>query len=95
MALGMIGRHTHDKLYDVAVVGARPCGTRHRGVRRSEGPVGGRCSMRARSAARPAPARGSKTISDFPTGISGQALAGRAFVQAQKFGARDADTGRR
>ena len=23
----------------------------------------------------------------FPTGISGQALAGRAFVQAQKFGA--------
>ena len=27
----------------------------------------------------------------FPTGISGQALAGRAYVQAQKFGARDAD----
>ena len=51
------------------------------------------CSMPARSAARPAPAPGSRTISAFPTGISGQALAGRAFNQAQKFGARDADPG--
>ena len=29
----------------------------------------------------------------FPTGISGQALAGRAYVQAQKFGAEIADPG--
>ena len=45
------------------------------------------CSTRARSAARPAPARRIENYLGFPTGISGQALAGRAFNQAQKFGA--------
>ena len=37
---------------------------------------------------RPAPAARSRTIWGSPTGISGQALAGRAQTQAQKFGAR-------
>jgi thioredoxin reductase len=31
---------------------------------------------------------GSRTISVFPMGISGQELSNRAFVQAEKFGAR-------
>jgi thioredoxin reductase (NADPH) len=43
--------------------------------------------IRAPSAGKPARAHESRTILDFPTGISGQALTARACVQAQKFGA--------
>src|SRR3984893_695252 len=43
--------------------------------------------MAAPSADRQARAPASKNYLGFPTGISGQALTGRAFVQAQKFGA--------
>ncbi len=46
-----------------------------------------RRSTVAHPAARPARVRASRTIWAFPTGITGHALAGRAFVQAQKFGA--------
>ena len=38
-------------------------------------------------AVRRAPARASKNYLGFPTGIAGQELAGRAFIQAEKFGA--------
>ena len=41
-----------------------------------------------RRAARPDRARRSRTISAFRPGISGQELAGRAYTQAQKFGAQ-------
>ena len=44
------------------------------------------CSIAAPSADRPAPRRASRTISAFPTGISGMALMARAYNQAQKFG---------
>ena len=46
------------------------------------------CSNRTRRADRPARARRSRTTSGFPTGISGQELAARAYTQAQKFGAQ-------
>src|ERR1700732_5320052 len=45
-------------------------------------------STRAPSADRQGRARGSKIIAAFLPGISGRALTGRAYVQAQKFGAR-------
>jgi thioredoxin reductase (NADPH) len=47
------------------------------------------CALKAPlRAGRRAPAPRSKTISDFPTGISGQRLASRAQLQALKFGVR-------
>jgi hypothetical protein len=45
-------------------------------------------SIRAHSVGKPEPVRVSKNYLGFPVGISGQALTGRACVQAQKFGAR-------
>ena len=45
------------------------------------------CWKRARRAARQVQAQESKITWDFPTGISGQELAARAYHQAQKFGA--------
>ena len=73
------------------VVGAGPAGLRHGGLRRLRGPV--RDRLRCARVRRPGRrrARASRTISASPTGISGQALAGRAFVQAQKFGAEIVD----
>ena len=62
----------------------RPC---HRGLCGVRRLVGRGVRSRAPLAARPAPARRIENYLGFPTGISGQALAGRAFNQAQKFGA--------
>ena len=84
--IGMVDVAEHDEVFDVAVVGAGPAVWRRRSMPPPKACMSS-CSTAGRSAARPAPARGSKTTSAFPTGISGQALAGRAFVQAQKFGA--------
>ena len=60
---------------------------RGRGLCRVRGPVGAGARSSARSAARPAPRRGSRTISAFRPASPAQALAGRAFSQALKFGA--------
>jgi thioredoxin reductase (NADPH) len=85
-ALGMIGNYGHDKLYDVAVVGSGPAGLATAVYAASEGlsvavldasAYGGQAGASMRI----------ENYLGFPTGISGQALAGRAFTQAQKFGA--------
>jgi thioredoxin reductase (NADPH) len=84
--LGMVDTADHDELFDVAVVGAGPAGLATAVYAASEGlkvvvldcrSFGGQAGASARI----------ENYLGFPTGISGQALAGRAFVQAQKFGA--------
>ncbi|CAN7706140.1 FAD-dependent oxidoreductase [Bradyrhizobium sp. LjRoot220] len=86
LAMGMITNHAHDKLYDVAVVGSGPAGLATAVYAASEGlsvavfdscAFGGQAGASARI----------ENYLGFPTGISGQALAGRAYNQAQKFGA--------
>ena len=85
-AMGMIGGHARDKLYDVAIVGGGPAGLATAVYAASEGlsvavldarHFGGQAGASARI----------ENYLGFPTGISGQALAGRAYNQAQKFGA--------
>jgi thioredoxin reductase (NADPH) len=85
--LGMLDTADHDELFDVAVVGAGPAGLATAVYAASEGLhvvvvdcrfFGGQAGASARI----------ENYLGFPTGISGQALAGRAFVQAQKFGAK-------
>lgn len=83
--LGMIDSIEHDELFDVLVVGAGPAGLATAVYAASEGlrvitidcrSFGGQAGASARI----------ENYLGFPTGISGGALAGRAFVQAQKFG---------
>ena len=83
--IGLVGPIDPNRVYDVAIVGAGPAGSRPRSMRR---PKGCRCwcSTAAHSAARPGHRRGSRTIWAFPTGITGMALMARAYNQAQKFG---------
>ena len=84
--LGMLDTSAHDELIDVIVVGAGPAGLSAAVYAASEGlhvvvldcrAYGGQAGQSARI----------ENYLGFPTGISGQALAGRAYVQAQKFGA--------
>jgi len=84
--LGMARIDHPDRTYDVAVVGAGPAGLATAVYAASEGlsvivfdalAFGGQAGASTRI----------ENYLGFPTGISGQALAGRAFVQAQKFGA--------
>lgn len=73
-------------VHDVAVVGAGPAGLSAATYAASEG----LCVLVVESLAYGGQAGSSSKIENylgFPTGISGQALAGRAFAQAQKFGA--------
>src|SRR5947207_11838887 len=82
----MLDAATLDGTADVVVVGAGPAGLATAVYSASEGmrvvvldcrSFGGQAGASARI----------ENYLGFPTGISGQALAGRAFVQAQKFGA--------
>jgi thioredoxin reductase (NADPH) len=84
--LGMTPELDPDKVYDVAVIGAGPAGLATAVYGASEGlsilvldtrAFGGQAGASARI----------ENYLGFPTGISGQALAGRAFNQATKFGA--------
>ena len=84
--LGMVDSDAHDELFDIAIVGAGPAGLSTAVYAASEGLkvvvldcryYGGQAGASARI----------ENYLGFPTGISGQALAGRAYVQAQKFGA--------
>jgi thioredoxin reductase (NADPH) len=84
--LGFLDTTEHQELFDVAIVGAGPAGLATAVYAASEGlhvivldcrSFGGQAGASARI----------ENYLGFPTGISGQALAGRAFVQAQKFGA--------
>src|SRR6267143_507600 len=85
--LGMLRIDHPDRTYDVAVVGAGPAGLATAVYAASEGlsvivfdaiAFGGQAGASARI----------ENYLGFPTGISGPALTGRAYVQAQKFGAR-------
>ena len=85
-ALGMIGGPAGDKIYDVAIVGCGPAGLATAVYAASEGLAVVVLDARAFGGQAGASARIENYLG-FPTGISGQALAGRAFTQAQKFGA--------
>jgi thioredoxin reductase (NADPH) len=83
--LGMVGTFASRPIYDVAIVGAGPAGLATAVYAASEGlatimfdspSFGGQAGASARI----------ENYFGFPTGISGQALVGRAYVQAQKFG---------
>jgi len=84
--LGMLDSAEHNELFDVAVVGAGPAGLATAVYAASEGLHVVVLDCRAFGGQAGASARIENYLG-FPTGISGQALAGRAFVQAQKFGA--------
>jgi thioredoxin reductase (NADPH) len=85
-ALGMIGGPRGEKIYDIAVVGCGPAGLATAVYAASEGLSVAVLDSRAYGGQAGASARIENYLG-FPTGISGQALAGRAFNQAQKFGA--------
>jgi thioredoxin reductase (NADPH) len=85
--IGMLDAGGADEVFDVAVVGAGPAGLAAAVYAGSEGlsvlvidarAFGGQAGASARI----------ENYFGFPTGISGQALTGRGFAQAQKFGAR-------
>ncbi len=83
--IGMVDTLDHDELFDVIVVGAGPAGLATAVYAASEGLHVLVLDTRAYGGQAGASARIENYLG-FPTGISGQALAGRAFVQAQKFG---------
>jgi thioredoxin reductase (NADPH) len=85
-AIGMIGGPRGEKIYDVAIVGCGPAGLATAVYAASEGLSVVVLDTRAFGGQAGASARIENYLG-FPTGISGQALAGRAFTQAQKFGA--------
>jgi thioredoxin reductase (NADPH) len=85
-ALGMIGGPRGDRIYDAAIVGCGPAGLATAVYAASEGLSVVMLDSRAYGGQAGASARIENYLG-FPTGISGQALAGRAFSQAQKFGA--------
>jgi thioredoxin reductase (NADPH) len=84
--LGIILPLDPDKLYDVVIVGAGPAGLATAVYAASEGLSVLALDARATGGQAGASARIENYLG-FPTGISGQALAGRAWNQAQKFGA--------
>ena len=84
--LGMLDLRLGDEIYDVVVVGAGPAGLSTAVYAASEGLSVVVIDCRAFGGQAGASARIENYLG-FPTGISGQALAGRAVVQAQKFGA--------
>src|SRR5262249_39273196 len=76
-----------ERVHDLLVVGAGPAGLAAAGYGASEG-----LDVLVLETHAPGGQAGSSSKIEnylgFPTGLSGQALAGRAFTQAQKFGAR-------
>src|SRR5712672_2164121 len=86
-ALGMAPIDERDQTYDVAIVGAGPAGLSTAVYAGSEGLSVLVVDARAFGGQAGASARIENYLG-FPTGISGQALTARAFVQAQKFGAQ-------
>jgi thioredoxin reductase (NADPH) len=85
MCLGITPELDPGTVYDVAVVGAGPAGLAAAVYGASEGLSVLVIDQRAYGGQAGASARIENYLG-FPTGISGQALAGRAFTQAQKFG---------
>jgi thioredoxin reductase (NADPH) len=84
--IGMTAKTRSNFVYDVAVVGAGPAGLSTAVYASSEGLSVAVVDARAPGGQAGASAR-IENYFGFPTGISGQALTARAFIQAQKFGA--------
>jgi thioredoxin reductase (NADPH) len=84
--VGLLPSFLADRSYDVAIVGAGPAGLAAAVYAASEGLSVLVLDARAFGGQAGASARIENYLG-FPTGISGDALAGRAYVQAQKFGA--------
>ena len=84
--IGMTAKSRSNFVYDVAVVGAGPAGLSTAVYASSEGLTVAVLDARAPGGQAGASAR-IENYFGFPTGISGQALTARAFIQAQKFGA--------
>ncbi|WP_454715283.1 FAD-dependent oxidoreductase [Caulobacter segnis] len=84
--IGLVGPIDANKLYDVAVVGAGPAGLSTAVYAASEGLSVLVLDTRAFGGQAGASARIENYLG-FPTGITGMALMGRAYGQAQKFGA--------
>src|SRR6202022_2831513 len=85
-SIGLVRPIDPDRVYDVAIVGAGPAGLAAAVYCGSEGlsvlvldcrTFGGQAGASARI----------ENYLGFPTGITGMALMGRAYNQAQKFGA--------
>ena len=83
--VGLVGAVDSDKLYDVVVIGAGPAGLATSVYAASEGLSVVALDCRSFGGQAGASARIENYLG-FPTGISGMALMGRAFSQAQKFG---------
>jgi len=84
--IGMLDNLAREQLFDVAIVGAGPAGLSTAVYAASEGldvvmldgrSIGGQAGASARI----------ENYFGFPTGVSGEALTGRGYAQAQKFGA--------
>jgi thioredoxin reductase (NADPH) len=86
-AIGMLDADAMGTVYDVAIVGAGPAGLATAVYAASEGLSDIVVDSRAFGGQAGASARIENYLG-FPTGISGMALAGRAYTQARKFGAR-------
>ena len=84
--LGLLPELDGGHVYDILVVGAGPAGLAAAVYAASEGLSVLVLEQRAYGGQAGASARIENYLG-FPTGISGQALAGRAYVQAHKFGA--------
>ncbi|NVM79485.1 thioredoxin reductase (NADPH) [Duganella sp. SG902] len=85
--LGTLPELSPDDVWDVIVVGAGPAGLATAVYAASEGLTVLVLETRAYGGQAAASARIENYLG-FPTGISGGALAGRAFVQSQKFGVK-------
>ncbi|MEP7130402.1 MAG: FAD-dependent oxidoreductase [Sphingomicrobium sp.] len=83
--VGLVGPIDSNKLYDVVVIGAGPAGLATSVYAGSEGLAVLAVDCRSFGGQAGASARIENYLG-FPTGISGMALMGRAFSQAQKFG---------
>lgn len=83
--IGMLDAEGNERRYDVAIVGAGPAGLAAAVYAASEGLSVIVLECRAFGGQAGASARIENYLG-FPTGISGQALMGRAYTQAQKFG---------
>ena len=83
--MGLVGPIDATKLYDVVVIGAGPAGLATAVYAASEGLTVLAIDCRSFGGQAGASARIENYLG-FPTGISGMALMGRAFSQAQKFG---------
>ncbi|MGZ8350699.1 MAG: FAD-dependent oxidoreductase [Allosphingosinicella sp.] len=83
--IGLVGAIDPERLFDVAIVGSGPAGLATAVYAGSEGLAAVVIDCRAFGGQAGASARIENYLG-FPTGISGMALMGRAFTQAQKFG---------